>query len=82
MLADIFGDKVLTALKQTDPLGYLDLEREFEAAKRSIKSKESKQQLVNLTIPLTSLDNLSKLSQEKYSVCLRLLSVFKQNINV
>ncbi|CAG2256322.1 unnamed protein product [Mytilus edulis] len=55
MLVKILGGPLMKKIKDEDPAAYLDLYREFEAAKRTIVTgKEGK---VNITIPYASFDD-------------------------
>lgn len=57
------------ALKQDDPLAFLDFVREFEAVKRTVntaeKDIEQKKKKVNMTIPVTSLDKICQKFHQK-----------------
>ena len=54
MLQEIAGEKVLSELKENDPLSYLDLVREFEAVKGTVGTENKKK--VSITIPFVSID--------------------------
>ncbi|XP_063411133.1 heat shock 70 kDa protein 12A-like [Mytilus trossulus] len=67
---EISGESVMKNLKENDPLFYLDIEREFEAVKRSIDSEM--QRKISLSIPIVALDKI-----QKFTECLRKIKHLK-----
>lgn len=63
ILEDIVGESTLKSLRENDPLAYLDIEREFEAVKRTVETK--KKGKVNMTIPVVSLDKVCRKDHNK-----------------
>lgn len=59
LLTSIFGTPFMASFRKENPIGYLDVMREFEVIKRSFKGQKQK---INLRIPSTDLDCLC----EKY----------------
>jgi len=58
VLKEIAGEKVISELKEKDPLSYLDLIREFEAVKRTVGTENKKK--INVTIPFVAIDGKCK----------------------
>ena len=58
ILEEIAGEKVISEFKETDPLSYLDLVREFEAVKLRVRTENKTK--VNLTIPFVAIDRKCK----------------------
>ncbi|XP_076084861.1 heat shock 70 kDa protein 12B-like isoform X2 [Mytilus galloprovincialis] len=80
LLAKIFGAPLIHTMKREQPEAYLDLIREFETVKRTIKpSKEGK---VNMAIPYATLGALcKKILKEDLSTAL-LASPYANSISV
>lgn len=63
MFAEIVGDQMMRSLKEEDPLAYMDIEREFEAIKRTVVT--DKKGKVNMTIPVVALNKKCQLFHKK-----------------
>ena len=58
LLQEIAGEKVISEFKEKNPLSYLDLVREFEVVKRTVRTENKTK--VNLTIPFVAIDGKCK----------------------